>query len=145
MNWINLGFWLCYVLLDTDLMIMNSDVDFYELSNDVRIVFNWYVGYLILMNIYWIDLFSLIIIVSILNYCSWLLVRALWYWIGLFSIELRCWGCCGGKMPFFLLFWCFLYLNSILIGMVHLWWRWYVFLLKINVALSVLLYAIWWS
>ena len=58
---------------------MNYGVDFYGLSNDVIIVLNWYLGCIRLMNLYLINLVSLIIIVSILNYCSCPLVRALCY------------------------------------------------------------------
>ena len=77
---------------------------FLWISNDVRIVFNWYIGLIRFINIYWVDLVSFIIIVSMRNYCSWPLVRALWCWIGWFSIEPRFWGCCGSKIPYFLYF-----------------------------------------
>ncbi len=75
-----------------------------KLFNDVRIVFNWYLGCIILMNLNWIDLVSLIFIVSIWNYCSWPHIRALWCWIGWFAINLRFWGWSGGMLPYYLYF-----------------------------------------
>ena len=87
---------------------MNYGVDFYRPSNDVIILFNWYLGCVRFFNFYWIDLLSLIFIVSIWIYCSLLLVRALRCWIGLFGITLMCWGCCGGKMTYSLYFMLFI-------------------------------------
>ena len=121
----NTSFWLNYGLLDIDLMFMNASVVFYALFNDVRIMFNWYLGCIRLMNIHWYDLVSLKIVIIVLNWCSWPLVRALWCGIGWFSIELRCWGWSGGTLTYSFIF-CILDFNYIVIGMVHLWWRCYV-------------------
>ena len=46
----NPSFWLSYVLLDIDPILMNYDVDIYGLSNDVIIVVVWYLGCIGLMN-----------------------------------------------------------------------------------------------
>ena len=85
-------------------MLINSTVVFYGLLNVVRIVFNWCICCLRLINLYLIDLDSLNIMIIELDWCSWPLVRALWGWIELFSIELRWWGCGGGKLSYLLYF-----------------------------------------
>lgn len=59
----NPSFWLLYGLSDIFLMHMNSNVVFYELLNDVRVVLNYSVNGLRLINLYWIDIVSLSIIV----------------------------------------------------------------------------------
>ena len=98
--------WLLYELLDIGLMFMNYGVVFYGLSTNVRIVFNWYLIGLRLINLYWTYLGSLSIMIYALNWCSWPWVRALWYWIGWFSIGLKCWWWSGGTLhysPYFML------------------------------------------
>ena len=63
----NPSFWQLYGLSNIDLMLMNSSVVFYGLSNDVVIVLNWYLGCLRLMNLYLIELVSLNMLVFIVN------------------------------------------------------------------------------
>ena len=74
---------------------------------------------------------SLMIIVFMLNYFSWSVVRALLFWIGWFSIEFRHWGWIGGTLSY-PLFWCYLYFYYVIIGMFHLWWRCYVIYLQLT-------------
>ena len=81
-----------------------------------------------MINIYWIGLYSLSIIIYVLNWCPWWWVKALWYRIGWISygFEVVRWN-----------------YTSIM-----LWFVWSPYggsAIWIDFSLSALLYEIWWS
>ena len=75
----NPNFWLLYGLSDIYIMLMDYSVVLYSLSNHV--IINWFLIFLTLINIYWIYFHSYIIVIIVLNWCSW-------PWVSSFGIEL---------------------------------------------------------
>ena len=96
---------------------MISNVIFYVLSNDAIITFNWYIYCIRLKSMYWIDLVSFIIDIIVLNCLLWPWVKALWYWVGWFSREIKVVWWSRGMLPYFLYF----YVNYTSIMVLFVW------------------------
>ena len=146
----NPNFWLLYGLSDIYIMLMDYSVVLYSLSNHV--IINWFLIFLTLINIYWIYFHSYIIVIIVLNWCSWPWVRA--YGLELddfsFGIKVVRWSgvCCPNSLYFSKLDF-----NYIVIGMFNLWWWCYVnkcglvgvtLCNMMIMSLSALFEVLWW-